>query len=57
MARKKRRRGKIRIKKSVELRHRNDATRVSKADTIGLRKAPTRVPSNGTVFKVKIRKR
>jgi len=57
MARKRRRRGKIRIKKSIELKHKNDATRVSKPDTTGLTKAPTRVPSNGAVFKIRVRKR
>lgn len=58
MAKKGRRRGKIRIRKSVQLKHKTDATRVSKPDTIGLRKAPTRLaPDVGANFRIKIRRK
>jgi len=59
MARKRRRRGKIRIKKSVELKHKNDATRVSKPDTTRYPRMPlkTLIPDNAATFKIRIKKR
>jgi len=58
--RKSKRRGRIRIKESAQLVHKNDKTRVSK-DTIGGSKVPrmeTQMPRNaGATFKVKIRKK
>ena len=59
MAKKGRRRGKIRIKKSVALVHKSDATRVSKPDTTRYPKMPlkTLIPDNGATFKIKLRKR
>ena len=58
MARKGRRRGKIRIKKSLELRHRNDATRVTKPQSAQYPIMNTQMPrSNGAVLKVKLKKK
>lgn len=52
------RKGKIKIRKSVRLVHKNDATRVDKPKAENdYPQAPTKVPSNGVVFKVKIRKK
>ena len=52
------RKGKIKIRKSVRLVHKNDATRVDKPKAENdYPLAPTKVPSNGVVFKVKIRKK
>jgi len=58
MARKKRRRGKIRIKKSVELKHKNDATRVSKPDTTRYPRMQAQLPRDaGVTFKIKVRRK
>lgn len=52
------RKGKIKIRKSVRLVHKNDATRVEKPKVENdYPQAPTKVPSNGVVFKVKIKKK
>lgn len=54
----KRNKGKIKIRKSVRLVHKNDATRVDKPKVENdYSQAPTKVPSNGVVFKVKIKKK
>lgn len=56
MARPKRR-GKIKVRQNVQLVHKNDKTRVER-DSVGVyKKAPTKVPSNGAVFKVRLRKK
>ncbi len=53
-----RNKGKIKIRKSVRLVHKNDATRVDKPKVdYDYPRAPTKVPSNGVVFKVKVRKK
>ena len=53
----KKRKGKIKISSSARLVEKNDATRVSRRDT--LNKAPVKnvLPTNGITFKVKIRKK
>lgn len=51
-----RNKGKIKIRKSVRLVHKNDATRVSKQQFVP--KAGAKVyPENGASFKIKIRKK
>lgn len=49
--------GKIKITKSATLVHKSDKTRVARPNTIMLKKAPTQVPNNVPVFRVKIRKK
>ena len=50
------RKGKIKIRKSVRLVHKNDATRVDKQQFVP--KAEAKVyPENGASFKIKIRKK
>lgn len=54
----KRNKGKIKIRKSVRLVHKNDATRVEKPDTANYPRMQAQMPRTvGTVFKVKIRKK
>lgn len=71
MAKKRKLRGKIRISQRVSLEQKNDATRVAptkerdyshkpvkaSGDSKFIKKAPTKVPTNGAVFKVRIKKR
>lgn len=58
MSRPKKRRGKIRITKSARLVHKNDATRVEKDDTVGMKRMPAQMPRTvAPVFKVKVRKK
>ena len=54
---KRKRKGKIKISSSARIVEKNDATRVTRRDT--LKKAPikTVLPANGITFKVKIRKK
>lgn len=47
--------GKIVLKQKVEIVQKKDNVRTQQPDT--LRKAPTKVPSNAAVFKVKIRRK
>ena len=52
------RKGRIVIKQKATLVHKNDATRVARKDSVGTRKAPTRLaPDAGVNFKIKIRKK
>lgn len=46
---------KINVSQSASLVQKSDNTRVVGVDT--LRKAPTKVPTNGIVFKVKVKKK
>lgn len=60
MTRPKKRKGKIKIKQSAKLIHKNDNTRVARKDTISAYQypqAPTVIPSNAATFKVRIRKK
>ena len=54
---KRKRKGKIKISSSSRIVEKNDATRVTRRDT--LKKAPVKtvLPTNGITFKVKIRKK
>lgn len=54
---KRKRKGKIKISSSASIVEKNDATRVTRRDT--LKKAPVKtvLPTNGITFKVKIRKK
>ena len=54
---KRKRKGKIKISSSARIVEKNDATRVTRRDT--LKKAPVKtvLPTNGITFKVKIRKK
>ena len=54
---KRKRKVRIRMRESVSLVHKGDATRVSRPDTARLRRAPTFVPNNGAVFRVKLRRK
>lgn len=52
------RKGKIKIRKSVRLVHKNDATRVDKSNIDSLPTLPTQMPRTAApVFKVKIRRK
>ena len=54
----KRNKGKIKIRKSVRLVHKNDATRVDKSNIDSLPTLPTQMPRTAApVFKVKIRRK
>lgn len=58
MGRPKKRRGKIKIRKSARLVHKNDATRVDREDTVGMKRMPAQNPRTiAPVFKVKVRKK
>lgn len=63
MPNKKKRRLNIRIKQSARITEKRDKVSVVRPDTSRkfrpdtLRKAPTEVPSNGIVFKVKVKKK
>ena len=46
---------KITLSKSASVVQKSDKTRVEGVDT--LRKAPTKVPTNGVVFKVKVKRK
>lgn len=52
--RKGKKKGKVTIKQTTELRQKKDSTAV---DTTGLKQVPTVVPSNIPVFRVKVRKK
>lgn len=52
------RKGKIKIRKSVRLVHKNDATRVAKPDTANYPRMQAQMPrSNGMVLKVKVKRK
>lgn len=58
--RRKKIRGRIRVRESVTLEHRADKTRVARPDTSAvapIKRAPTQVPNNVPVFRVKLRKK
>ena len=63
MPKNKKRRLNIRIKQSARITEKRDKVSVVRPDTSRnfrpdtLRKAPTEVPSNGIVFKVKVKKK
>jgi len=63
MPKKRKRRLDIRIKQSARITEKRDKVSVARPDTSRnfrpdtLRKAPTEVPSNGIVFKVKVKKK
>lgn len=58
MGRPKKRRGKIKIRKSARLVHKNDATRVERDDTIGMKRVKARPPADlSPTFKIKVRKK
>lgn len=47
---------KIKVKKKVSVQ-RKDSTDKHKTDSVAYQKAPTKVPSNGVVFRVKMKKK
>lgn len=52
------RKGKIKIRKSVRLVHKNDATRVGNPDTANYPRMQAQMPrSNGMVLKVKVKRK
>jgi hypothetical protein len=63
MPRKRKRKLAIRVKQSARITEKRDSITVARPDTASisrpdtLRKAPTEVPSNGIVFKVKVKKK
>ena len=63
MPRKRKRKLGIRIKQSARITEKRDSIAIARPDTANisrpdtLRKAPTEVPSNGIVFKVKVKKK
>lgn len=58
MGRPKKRHAKIKIKQSARLVHKNDATRVAKTDTVGMKRAKARPPADvAPTFKIKVRKK
>lgn len=57
---KRKRKGRVRIRQSATLIHKNDATRVAKRDTIGatqLKKAPFIMNDNGLNMRIKIKRK
>ena len=57
MAKQKKRR-KLKLRQSVKLVHKNDATRVEKADTVGMKRMQAQMPRTvAPVLKVRIRKK
>lgn len=63
MPRKRKRKLGVRIKQSARITEKRDSITVARPDTVivsrpdTLQKAPTEVPSNGIVFKVKVKKK
>lgn len=58
MAKKKRRRGRIKIKTGAKLVHRNDATRVAKPDTTRYPRMQAQMPRDvAPTFKIRIRRK